>query len=195
MTFAAETQASLAPSPKRLWSGSSLPTQLPDTDGQVLFAVDATLCQDVGEQGVEEAVNGVSLRSIEAFIAHAADKLAYLPLDFPNFLISLRCSGSRSLFTALLGVLGVMVPAHALLALCGQFAALTIWLDKATLTHLLPTFLLGGWGDGLGTERSTTKSRCRSPEERRPPPLRMIAYGLACRSKSLAPSRTLAPYK
>jgi hypothetical protein len=33
-----------------------------------------------------------------------------------------------------------MVPAHALLALCGQFAALTIWLGKATLTHLLPTF-------------------------------------------------------
>jgi hypothetical protein len=33
-----------------------------------------------------------------------------------------------------------MVPAHALLALCGQFTALTIWLGEATLTHLLPTF-------------------------------------------------------
>src|SRR5215218_6038013 len=42
--------------------------------------------------------------------------------------------------------LGSMVPANALLALCGQFAALTIWLGKATLTHLLPTFLLGVGG-------------------------------------------------
>src|SRR5215211_2099167 len=65
-------------------------------------------------------------------------------------------------------MLGVMVPAHALLALCGQFAALTIWLGKATLTHLLPTFLLGvGGRSGVKGARKPSAVR---PYGGRPPP-------------------------
>src|SRR5215217_8333912 len=86
--------------------------------------------------------------------------------------------------------LGSMGPADILRAVCGVLAALSFCRCCAALVHLRPTFLLRGWGDGLGCTEEAAAVRLG----RRPPPLRIVmAYGLACKSKSLAPSKTFAP--
>src|SRR5215207_6583708 len=84
-------------------------------------------------------------------------------------------------------------PAELLRAVYGQHAALTIRLCCAALVHLRPTFLLrvGGRSGLYGEDRPVPFA-----VRKRPPPLRTVMdYGLDCKSKSLAPSSTFAPYK
>src|SRR5215210_3103980 len=111
-TFAAPLSSALsseAPSLKHPRGRSSLAlTELPDADGQVLFSKDAALCEDVLQKCLVEPVGRVGPAHVEGVFAHGFDEIPDLPLDFPNFLISIRGSGSGSLFTALLCVLGVM---------------------------------------------------------------------------------------
>src|SRR5215218_478443 len=89
-------------------SGSSLPPQFPDTNSEVLFAVDPTLHDDVLQECLIKAIDGIGLADIEVLFAHQAHELPYLCLDLSYLPICFRCSGPRRLSAALLCVLGVM---------------------------------------------------------------------------------------
>src|SRR5215212_1379388 len=70
---------------------------------------------------------------------------------------------------------GAVGPADILPAVCSVLAALSFCRCCAALIHLRPTFLLRGWGDGLGSVEVRPLPFAAS---KRPPPLRIVmAYG------------------